>query len=314
MKHDADFEREKWLVEIELRRRELTLKEREQDNRDAELEIKRRDLANSKWRSPLVVAILVAAVAALGNAGVTVVNGTLQRELENTKRDAELKVEESKAESDRILEMIKTQSTEEAAKNLTFLLDTSLVSDPVRAPKIRAWLASRSAPVLPSGPLTFNQLSSFNTREDRDIEGHDIQRFPSSDIYTCASGCEGNSRCVAFAYDRLNRFCFLKDGLSDALLLPGSTIGVRRPLDLPNASAMPRKINMYRGRRYIAQPFDVRKVDNYQKCEELCLQDGNCVAFNFFKETKFCELLPYILDAEKNDDQVDSGLKTQVPP
>jgi hypothetical protein len=83
---------------------------------------------------------------------------------------------------------------------------------------------------------------------------------------------------------------------------------------LPNASATPRKINMYRGRRYIAQPFDVRKVDNYQKCEELCLQDGNCVAFNFFKETKFCELLPYILDAEKNDDQVDSGLKTQVPP
>jgi hypothetical protein len=120
MKHDADFEREKWLVEIELRRRELTLKEREQDNRDAELEIKRRDLANSKWRSPLVVAILVAAVAALGNAGVTVVNGTLQRELENTKRDAELKVEESKAESDRILEMIKTQSTEEAAKILHF--------------------------------------------------------------------------------------------------------------------------------------------------------------------------------------------------
>ena len=314
MKHDMDVEREKWLVEVELRRRELTLKERDQDNRDAELEIKRRDLASSKWRSPLIVAILAAAVAALGNAGVTLVNGTLQRELENTKRDAELKVEESKAESGRILEMIKTQSTEEAAKNLTFLLDTSLVSDPVRAAKIRAWLASRSAPVLPLGRPATDQLSSFNMREDREIEGHDIQGIPNSDLYTCASECEGNALCVAFVYDRLNRFCFLKDALSDALLRPGSSIGVRRSLDLPNISKAPLVINRYSNRRIIAQPFDVKKVASYEECKERCIQDRGCVGFNFLKETKFCELVPSILDAEKNNPHVDSGLKTQVPP
>jgi hypothetical protein len=56
------------------------LLEREQANKDAELELKRQEQASSKWWNPLVVAILAAALAALGNAIVTVINGRLQRE------------------------------------------------------------------------------------------------------------------------------------------------------------------------------------------------------------------------------------------
>jgi len=101
-----EFDREKWQSEIEMRER---------------------GQARSRWTDPLVVAIFAAAFAALGNAVVAVVNGRLQRELEASKRDAELALEESKAESVRILEMIKTGDTETAAKNLTFLLDTRLI-------------------------------------------------------------------------------------------------------------------------------------------------------------------------------------------
>jgi hypothetical protein len=71
-----------------------------------------------------VVAIFAAALAALGNTVVTVVNGALQRQLEANKRDAERALEENKAESSRVFEMIKTGDTETAAKNLSFFFST----------------------------------------------------------------------------------------------------------------------------------------------------------------------------------------------
>src|SRR5262245_25119328 len=65
-----DFEREKWRDETVMRTREVSVKER--------------DGAVSKWRSPLVVAVLAAAAAALGNGIVAVVNGVQQVRLENS--------------------------------------------------------------------------------------------------------------------------------------------------------------------------------------------------------------------------------------
>jgi PAN domain len=234
MEQDVDFEREKWREELILRQRELSLKERDQANRDAEVEFKRKELNSSKWRSPLVVAIFAAAAAALGNAGVTLVNGVLQRDLENTKSDAELRIEESKAESGRILEMIKTQDTEQAANNLRFLLDTALVVDPKRAEKLRAYLLTRPTPLLPpalQGPP--RALEPFNVRENRDLAGQDLQNFPGSDINNCASECDGNSSCAAFAYDHFSRRCFLKSSVAGSLLRPGSTIGIKKPASIP---------------------------------------------------------------------------------
>jgi hypothetical protein len=51
-----EFERETWRDEYELHKRELVLKEPE--------------ASRSRWSSPLVLAVLAAAMAALGNAGV----------------------------------------------------------------------------------------------------------------------------------------------------------------------------------------------------------------------------------------------------
>lgn len=122
-----DFERDKWREELGVRGRELALKEREQ--------------ASSKWRSPLVVAILAATAAAVGNAVVAVVNGTQQVALEN-----------SKAESTRILEMTKTGDPETAARNLDFLLHSGLINDPDRVKKVTAFLATRAPGAGPSLP------------------------------------------------------------------------------------------------------------------------------------------------------------------
>src|SRR5262245_36257538 len=147
-----EFEREKWRADLELRQREIALKEREQANREAETELKRVEQASSKWRSPLVVAIFAAAVAAAGNALVAYLNANSQRDLEGRKQEAEIALERSKSESIRILEMIKTGDTEKAASNLEFLLKSGLVAEPERVTKLGQFLGSRKPGAGPSLP------------------------------------------------------------------------------------------------------------------------------------------------------------------
>lgn len=174
-----DFEREKWRDELNLRTRELSL--REQASKDAELQAKQRTAPASPWyTNPLVLAILAAAIAAIGNAVVATVNGRMQRRLESTKREAELALEATKAESTRILEMIKTGDTEAAAKNLQFLVDTGLVASPERAGRLQDYLAKRipgSGPSLPAASprFGFEKTESLTTTLEesvrRNLEG-----------------------------------------------------------------------------------------------------------------------------------------------
>jgi hypothetical protein len=131
-----EFEREKWHAEQGLR-------ERAQANADAELELRRLEQRQSRWRSPLEVAIFAAAVAAAGNAVVALVNGRLERDLELRKAQDEQLLEGTKAEATRILEMIKTGDPEAAAVNLTFLVDSGLIDDAARVAKLKEYLANR---------------------------------------------------------------------------------------------------------------------------------------------------------------------------
>jgi hypothetical protein len=148
-----ELERQKWRDEVTLRTRELALKEAEQSTREGELELKRQEQAAARWfNNPLVLAILAATLAAIGNAVVAMINGSMQRRLETAKRDAEMELEATKAESTRILEMIKTGDTEAAAKNLQFLIETGLVAGNGRAERLSQFLDNRKPGTGPSLP------------------------------------------------------------------------------------------------------------------------------------------------------------------
>jgi hypothetical protein len=125
-----EFEREKWRAEYELRKRELELKER--------------DASRSRWSSPLVLALLAAAIAGLSNAAAIWLNGRQARDLEETK-----------AEAARILEVIKTGDPDKAAVNLKFLVDAGLVSDVDRRLSIQKYLDARAAGQGPALPLVY---------------------------------------------------------------------------------------------------------------------------------------------------------------
>jgi lysozyme len=111
--------------------------------------------AESLWKSPLIVAIFAAAVAALGNAGVVFENASSQRTLEK-----------QKAESARLLEAIKTGDPDAAAVNLRFLVATGLVTDPNVREKLGAYLHQRkpgSGPVLPATTGAAKFISKFES-------------------------------------------------------------------------------------------------------------------------------------------------------
>jgi hypothetical protein len=146
------FEREKWQAELDARKDDLALRQREQDNRNVEIDLKRKEQAASKWRSPLIVAIWAAAIAGIGNAAVTALNGSLQRDLESEKGTRERALEENKAESTRILEMIKTGNNDTAAKNIAFLLKTGLVAQTDRVARLQQFLDTRPPGTGPSLP------------------------------------------------------------------------------------------------------------------------------------------------------------------
>jgi GH24 family phage-related lysozyme (muramidase) len=136
------LELERWEADRAFREREVAVREREQATRDAELALAREAHAAARWKSPVVVAILAAAVAAAGNALVAYTNNRSQTELEA-----------QKSEQARILEMIKTGNPDAAAENLRFLLSAGLISYQEMRRDLTAFLDSRepgSGPALPS--------------------------------------------------------------------------------------------------------------------------------------------------------------------
>ena len=147
------LEREKWEAERAFREREIAIKEREQEKQEADLALAQKERAASRWKNPLVVAILAAAVAAMGNALVAYLNGASQTKLER-----------QKSEQARILEMIKTGSPDKAAENLRFLVDAGLIRDAGIRRDLTAFLDRRkpgSGAALPSAFAAAKLVSRF---------------------------------------------------------------------------------------------------------------------------------------------------------
>jgi len=148
------FDREKWLAENAFRDRELALKEREQERLDDELRFKREEARRSRWSSPLVIAVLGAAAAGLGNAAVAWQSAKAQRTLENDRalaaqkaqefnNQSQLILEEFKAEAARLFEVVKTNDPDKAAVNLQFLLDIGLITNPETKKGLTNYLKNR---------------------------------------------------------------------------------------------------------------------------------------------------------------------------
>lgn len=141
----ARFLNQRWVAESMLRDREVTVKERKAHCKERELALKEVELREGRWRNPLVVGIVAAALAAAGNAYVAYHNAAAQRQ-----------IEAEKAEQERILEMIKTGDRDSAAENLRFLIESGLIVNQELRDRLEKFLDSRKSntgPALPAATV-----------------------------------------------------------------------------------------------------------------------------------------------------------------
>ena len=126
-------DREKWVFEKRLREQELLIKERDATTREIEISLKQAEFRSGRWRSPLIVAILAATIAGIGNAVVVYTSAKSQRLLEA-----------DKSEQARILEVIKTGGDpDRAAENMKFLLEAGLINDVALKTELAKYLKDR---------------------------------------------------------------------------------------------------------------------------------------------------------------------------
>ena len=112
-------------------------------SRREEIDLKRHELNRSRWINPLVIAIFVAAAAGFTNVGVTLISSQQQSQLEREKAALTLRLEQTKSEAARILEIVKTNDPDKAAANLKFLIETGLIDDTTTRSNIQAYLDKR---------------------------------------------------------------------------------------------------------------------------------------------------------------------------
>ncbi len=58
-----------------------------------------------------------------------------------------------------------------------------------------------------------DSMSKFNISSNTTLPGSDFTHFGSDSVEQCASQCAKDSRCLAFAYDKVKRTCWLKDSV-----------------------------------------------------------------------------------------------------
>lgn len=216
------FEREKWEAEQRRLDREFELRERE-------LTFKEEEARRSRWWNPLAIAILTAAIAALGSAYVS---------WQNNK--ANLDLETFKAESARIFEIVKTGDPDKAAANLRFLLDTGLIQNSKTAMSISNYLEGRkegqgvSLPVpdvlprqlAPRGNLSRSYLRNLDLH-GADLHEVDLSYSRLSDV-TLAGADLHNARLGDALLERV----LLRGANLSGALLRGAML---RDVDLENA-------------------------------------------------------------------------------
>ena len=154
----------------------LALLEREVAVKEGELEHKKMEGKSSAWRSPLVVAIFVAATGAFSNAGVTYYDALQARNLAL-----------SDAENGRILEMIKAGEPAQVKANLVFLIDTGLISDAELTANIRKYYEGRDPATGPGTSVPMQIDPDFVRRFREYFESQELKYLSAEEFLVLGS-------------------------------------------------------------------------------------------------------------------------------
>lgn len=120
-----DFEREKWAEELELRKREVAIKEREN--------------SSAQWKNPILVSIVSAAVA-----------GTIGILANHFDSQSKIALEERKSDLALLTSLIKSDDKTVVSDNLRFLVDAKVIRNEELRGDLAAYLENTSVSELPA--------------------------------------------------------------------------------------------------------------------------------------------------------------------
>lgn len=118
--------------------------DREYQLRVRELELREREASRSKLMNPLVLAIVAATLAAIGNGVVAWVNADNQRKVEENRESLSKELESKRVESLAMLEVLKSEAPCDGVAKLQVALDIGLVSDSNRQAELKQFLSASS--------------------------------------------------------------------------------------------------------------------------------------------------------------------------
>jgi hypothetical protein len=203
--------------------RDQARKDRELELREREVLVKEREVDKAKgWNSPLVLGVLVAALGLIGNLVVALFNNA-----------ATQATERARAQSSVMLEAIKTGNTKEACENLVFLVRLKLIDDTSHVITNTCPEGGRGIPVLPAASVARTTNEVFIAVTD-DV-GHPINgatvrlQDAQGNGDTCTTREEGLCRVPPLPLGDAIQISASKDGFESVTvkrLWTGSTIPI----------------------------------------------------------------------------------------
>jgi hypothetical protein len=172
---------------------------------------------------------------------------------------------------------------------------TSLALPP--QPALTTTAPTAVTPTQPKPTFPASSARNFTIYDGRDIGGSDYKILKddmSQDA--CIEQCKRDDQCVAFAWDRWNNYCFLKNAVPGiARIDPQSMSAVAVGKQQPTDSNAPIVVERFYNAEFRDRPFGTTKDGSYGDCERSCRNDDRCEVFTYRSQNRLCSLIrrPY---------------------
>lgn len=174
------------------------------------------------------------------------------------------------------------------------------------------------APREDSSP-TESRQREFTSYDGYDLPGGDFGSPHQEVSYDrCQFLCAEDQQCVAFTYDRRNRWCFLKSQVTGLDSNPKAVSAVLAALSQPGnrqheqrESQAERSFQTYDNQDVPGGDYRTIKKVGFGDCRSACAGDTSCVAFTFNRQHRWC-FLKSSASGLKADGQATSGVLSSI--
>ncbi|MGD9913972.1 MAG: PAN domain-containing protein [Rhizobiaceae bacterium] len=146
--------------------------------------------------------------------------------------------------------------------------------------------------------------------ENNALEGKELARKKDVTQNQCAAMCKDNKQCIGYDYDKWNRWCFLKTGITGLRLEPKSVSGTLHMFGEPARLDEPVIMDRYRGKHFPGKAYSVSREGSFESCEATCEGDAHCIGFTYYRDRNRCESFASVGEYFSKAG-ADSGVKRQ---